>query len=131
MKPVHSLLPLALASALAGQSLSAPPELYFDVNLGPGTVNFVMAAQEAPYIAVVLVSLSPNLSHYLVDLPPLLADPVVLTWGVANGPRFGVTFPEQAFPPGVFIYAQGVALLETRVVSSAVDEFVLDGSGGK
>jgi hypothetical protein len=130
MKPLHSLLPLAVVSAsLAAQSVSAPPELYFDVNLGSGTVNFVMAAQQAPYIGIVLVSLSPDLAHYLVGLPPLLADPLVLTWGLTNTTRFGVSFPETAFPPGIFIHAQGVALIESRIVSSNVDDFVLDASG--
>jgi hypothetical protein len=133
MKPVHPLLALVLASATAvGQSLAAPPQLAFDVRLAPAQVHFGLAlqdAQDAPFLGVVVVSLSPAVAHHLVALPPLLAEPVVVAWGPSLDGRYVASFRDVAFPPGVMIYAQGVALTEMGILSSAIDSFVLDLTG--
>jgi hypothetical protein len=130
MKLAHPVLALALATAAAvGQKAVAPPEVGLVVNLAPAQVNFTVVAQESPFVGIVLVSLSPNLAHYLVDLPPLLADGVVAAWGYTPGLRYGVSFRDVVFPPGIEIYAQGVALFESRVAASGVSSFVLDVTG--
>jgi hypothetical protein len=130
MKPAHPVLALAFATAAAvAQNTAPPPEVELVVNLAPARVDFTVVAQETPFVGIVLVSLSPNLAHHLVGLPPLLQDGTVIAWGPSSGPRYGVSFPDVRFPPGVMIHAQGVALTD-QLLSSDVRSFVLDATGG-
>ena len=132
MKPVHSVLALAFAAATAAaQNAPTPPEIELVVHLTPAQVNLTVVAQEPRFVGIVLVSLSPNVAHFVQGLPPLLEDGVVAAWGFTDGVRYGASFPDRVFPPGVMIHAQGVALLEKGgIVSSNVGSFVLDLTGG-
>jgi hypothetical protein len=132
MKPAHSVLAFVFAAATAAaQNVSTPADVELVVHLSPAQVNFTVVASETPFVGIVLVSLSPNVSHYVQGLPPLLEDAVVAAWGFTNSGRYGVSFHDSAFPPGVMIHAQGVALLEKgSIVSSNVGSFVLDVTGG-
>jgi hypothetical protein len=75
------------------------------------------------------VSLQPDLAHYLVGLPPLLGESIVLDWGIAQSLRFHSVVPETAVLPGVMFYAQGVTISEAGILSSDVGSLVLDATG--
>ena len=77
----------------------------------------------------VLVSLSDKLQHYLVGLPPLLDQAIVLDWGLSQDERFSSKQSEFAFPPGITFYVQGVTISEGGILSSEVGSFVLDATG--
>ncbi len=129
MKPAHSLIPLAFAfavPALAAQPAAAN-DPRFAVVLQPAMVEFHVAQSGPAFFGVVLVSTSPNLQHFLVGLPPLLQDAVILDVGLSNANgEFATRFRDTVFPAGIAIYAQGVTLSEAGIRSSDVDEFTLD-----
>jgi hypothetical protein len=129
MKPAHSLLSLALlaTASLPAQLAPASPELR--VVLTPAMVNMTIASEEASYVGVFLLSPNPTLAHFLVGLPPLLDQAFVLHWGLSEAPRFGLSLPEITFPPGIFLYVQGVTISDVGILATEVDSFVLDGSG--
>ena len=130
MKPVHSVLAVLLASAVAvGQKAAIPPEIGFQVNLEPARVDFVIVANETPCVGVVLISTVPDVAHYLVDLPPLLAHSFVLAAVPSTAARMSVSFPDTAFPPGIELHVQGVTVSEVGIRASQVESFVLDASG--
>lgn len=130
MKPAHSLLSLGFlaVASLPAQLVPAQPALH--VHLSPAMVNMTIVSDELPYVGVFLISAEPNLAHFLVGLPPLLADAGVLHYGLSESPRFGLSLPDITFPPGMFIYVQGVTVTATTIQATDVASFVLDGSGG-
>ena len=75
---------------------------------------------------VVLVSLSPELRHFVNGLPPMLDQSLVIDWGFATDGVFSTRFADTTFPPGIPIYAQGVTINEAGILSSNVGDFVLD-----
>jgi hypothetical protein len=128
MKPAHSLLSLALLATASLPAQVAQPELR--LVLTPAMVNMTIVSDETPYIGVFLLSPNPTLAHFLVGLPPLLDQALVLHWGASEGQRFGHSLPEITFPPGIFLYVQGVTISDAGILATEVDSFVLDGSGG-
>lgn len=125
--PAHSLLLSALCafSPIPSTPLPEPPTL--SVSLEPYVVRFHVEGPEAAFVGAVIGSFSPDLVHYLTGLPPLLADLVVLDIGFGDGPAgYTAILPESLFPPGVFIYVQGVTLADGVLESTQVGEFVLD-----
>jgi hypothetical protein len=124
---VKTLLSLALVVAAP---LAAPSgEASLAVRLVPGAVEFSVDGPSTPFVATVLLSLSPDLVHYFTGLPPLLADHVVTRIGfVEQGSHF-LSIPDTLLPPGVMIQAQGVTFDGVVVGASAVESFVLDATG--
>ncbi len=117
-----SFLPMfGLAAVLAAQS----DRVAFEVALEPEAVRFTVGGPASPFVGAVILSLSPELRHFLVDLPPLLGDFAVLGVGVAET-KYVATLPVAAVPPGLVVYAQGVVLIDV-VLASDVRSFVLDG----
>ena len=76
-----------------------------------------------------LVSASPELAHYFVGLPPLLADALVIAYGVGDANGYLVTLPDVVFPAGVLWHAQGVTIDERGIRASNTASFVLDKTG--
>lgn len=134
MNAAHSLIPLALilASPLAAAQPTDRRMPDFAVVLQPAVVEFHIAQPASPFLGIVLLSLSPNLQHFLVDLPPLLDQAIVLDYGIDSDGMFSTRFRDTVFPPGVMLYAQGVTIGDAGILSSEVRSFVLDatGSGG-
>lgn len=131
MNAVHSLIPFALVFA-APLAAAMPaeqklPEL--SIVLGPAVVEFHVSLPMSPFVGVVIASLSADVQHYLVGLPPLLDQAVVLAAGLDYEGTFSTRFRDVAFPPGIMIYAQGVTIGESGILSSNVGSFVLDASG--
>src|SRR5262245_59116795 len=131
MKPARSLIPLAFVFAVP--ALAAQPAAASDpriaVVLQPAMVEFHVTQEQPSFLAVVLVSVSPDLQHYLTGLPPMLDQSLVLDWGFATDGQFSTRFRDTTFPAGIPIYAQGVTISEAGVMSSNVGEFVLDVTG--
>jgi hypothetical protein len=130
MNITHSLLSLtfAMAPALALQPVAAKqPDLSIDI--AAGIIQFDVELGTSPFLGVVLLSLSSDLQHFLVDLPPLLDQAVILDYGLAVGGIYSAAIPETLLPPGIMIYAQGVAIAEFGILASEVDSLVLDSSG--
>ncbi|HEU4420602.1 MAG TPA: hypothetical protein VFT55_16810 [Planctomycetota bacterium] len=131
MKPAHSLIPLAFV--LAAPAFAAQPAAASDpriaVVLQPATVEFHIMQEQPSFLAVVLVSLSPDLRHFLTGLPPMLDQALVIDWGFAADGVFSTRFRDTTFPAGIRIYAQGVTISDAGILSSNVGEFVLDGTG--
>jgi hypothetical protein len=127
--PVKTLFALALVLAAP---LAAPKEgALLEVQLVPGAVGFAVDGPKSPFVGGVLLSLAPDLVHYLVGLPPLLADHVVAGVGFVEDGRYELSLPDTALPPGVMIHAQGVTFDGATIASSKVADFVLDASGEK
>ncbi len=135
MKPAHAVLSFGFAvvsSVVAQATTPAAPALAgLDLTVHPGYVQFDVLGPAEPFVGVVLVSLQPELVHFLVGLPPLLDQSLVLDYGISSAGTFTSVFPEAVFPPGLMIYAQGVTISDAGIASSMVRDFVLDGSGQK
>lgn len=111
---------LSLAALVPAQSASTS----LDIDVQPRSVVFTVSGPSEPFLGGVLLSLSPDLMHFLVDLPPLLADSVVL--GVAVGQdEIPFSMDITALPPGVEIYAQSVIAFDA-IYSSPVGSVVVD-----
>lgn len=124
---MKTLLSLAFVAAAP---LAVPHgEASLAVTLVPGAVEFSVDGPSTPYIAGVLLSLSPDVVHYLVGLPPLLQDFVVAGTGFVEVGSYDLTLPDVALPPGVMIHAQGVTFDGIGLASTSVAAFVLDATG--
>ena len=124
---MKTLLSLAVVAVAPFAAPSGDPSLA--VRLVPGAVEFTVEGASTPYVAGVLVSLSPDLVHYFVGLPPLLRDFVVAGTGYVELGSYELTLPDVALPPGVMIHAQGVTFDGVGLASSSVAAFVLDATG--
>lgn len=125
MKPAHSILSLLLLSLpLSAQSLTAPTLSIEPV--GPA-LQFSVAGPEEPFLGGVLLSLSPDLTHYFVGLPPLLSDFVVLGVGFADE-QYSVQVLQHQLPAGILLHAQGLVADGVAIYSTEVVSFVLDAS---
>lgn len=131
MKAAHLLRSLAfvVAAPLLAQKAPADPRPELVISYAPYVVQFDVFGPQPPFVGLVLVSLQPELAHYLVGLPPLLGESIVLDWGVAPSLRFHSVLPETMFAPGVMFYVQGVTLGEAGIFGSDVHSFVLDATG--
>lgn len=131
MKPALSLIPLALsfAAPLAAAQPTDTRLPEFAVVLQPAVVEFHISQPATPFLGIVLVSVSSDLQHFLVGLPPLLDQAVVLDWGLDHQGVYSTRYRDTVFPPGVMIYAQGVTISEAGILSSEVGSFVLDATG--
>jgi hypothetical protein len=136
MKPARFALAFGFAfvSSVVAQwnplpPLPAVPAVAFDITLLPGSVQFDVAAPAPQFVGIVIVSGVPDLMHFLVGLPPLLDQAIVADFGVAANGVYTSVLPDVVFPPGMSIYAQGVALGDFGILSSGVGSFVLDATG--
>ena len=131
MKPAHSLIPLAFF--LADPAFAAQPAAASDpkiaVVLRLPMVEFHIAQDQPSFLGVVLVSLSPDLQHFVTGLPPMLDQSLVIGLGVATDGVFSTRFHDTTFPAGIPIHAQGVTFSEAGILSTNVAEFVLDVTG--
>jgi hypothetical protein len=130
MKTSRSFLSLiVLSTALAAQSV---PEAKLEVQFAPLHMKFLVTSAQEPFLGAVIVSLSPGLVPYSPALPKLLSDFAVVGIGVSSlGGVYGCSIDEHVFPPGMFIYAQGVTFDGSVFRATAVHEFVLDVTVGK
>ena len=90
----------------------------------PGGVAIPAALSLAGAPALLVASASPQLVHFVAQLPPLLADGVVLAVGSLDAA--GVTVVSRYatdFPAGVTLYAQAVVLVDGRILASAPQKF--------
>jgi hypothetical protein len=126
MKPAHSLRSLAFVFVAPLLPQTTAPDPKIEVGFEPYKVTFDIAAPEADFLGIVIASLSPDLQHHLVGLPPLLGDAVIVDWGLGQNGQFHSSVPESVFPTGVFIHVQGVTIGDLGILSSNVAEFVLD-----
>jgi hypothetical protein len=122
-------LSVTLAALLGGGVTAQGPACGFALQLEPGVVQFTLKTDTTPALGAVIVSFSPDLTHYFVGLPPILTDFAVLSVDVL-APDMVLRLPEHAFPPGILIYTQGVVAAENGVSASKVARFVLDASPG-
>ena len=88
-------------------------------------VEFHVSGPAEPFLGAVILSLSPDETHYFVGLPPILTDFVVLGVGAAKS-EYVVSVPMLSLPPGILIYAQGLTFDSQGVHSSALGSLVLD-----
>ncbi|HEX5052625.1 MAG TPA: hypothetical protein VFZ65_12690 [Planctomycetota bacterium] len=120
----HSLLFCAAVLAAPSPVSNGDPDL--SIAILPAAVEFQVTGPEEAFVGVAIASLQPDLVHYLVGLPPLLADFVVLDFGLGDAEHgYTATVLRSLLPGGVTIYAQGVALDSTGLRSSRVGEFRL------
>lgn len=124
MKTLVSLAFVAAAPFAAPQG-----DASLAVALVPGAVEFSVDGPATPYVGGVLLSLSPDLVHYVTGLPPLLADHVIAGAGFVEQGSYVLSLPDTLLPPGIMIQAQGVTFDGAVVRASAVESFVLDASG--
>ncbi|MCB9879010.1 MAG: hypothetical protein H6835_15555 [Planctomycetes bacterium] len=114
-----TLAPLTLAP------LAVEPKL--EVAVRGERVLFDVSGPSQPFVGIVLGSLSYQTSHYLVGLPPLLTDGVVLGFGVGDATTpMHLELAAGALPAGVRLFAQGVTLDDGALASSEVMRFAID-----
>ncbi len=90
----------------------------------PGGVAIPAALPLAGAPALLVASASPQLVHFVAQLPPLLADGVVLAVGSLDAA--GITVVSRYatdFPAGVTLYAQAVVLVDGRILASEPQKF--------
>lgn len=123
MNTFPKLLPmLALAGFVGAQTLTQAPVL--TVTARPAAVEFRMVQAPGPFFATVVLAVNPAMAQYLVGLPPLLIDYVVL--GTAFVDReFAVAVPMPRLPAGMELYAQG-ATYDTVIQATPVVPFVAE-----
>jgi len=122
-----TLLSATLAALMGSAAAAQGPACSFALQLDPGVVQFTLKTDPTPALGAVIVSFSPDLSHYFTGLPPILTDFVVLSVDVLD-PAMVLRLPEQAFPPGILIYTQGLVAAADGISASGVARFVLDAS---
>lgn len=124
MKAAAALCLSALLSGLLpAQEGGAAAELHIDFS--GQEVQFRVAGPENPFLGAVLLSLDGSLTHYFQGLPPILSTFVVLGIGEAQD-EYKVSVPQSALPPGVMLYAQGLAADGKNIWSTQVRDLVLD-----
>lgn len=124
--PAHSLF-LALCAVASPPTDPIPVQPTISVDILPAAVRFHVGGPEELFLCGVLGSFTPKLQHFVTALPPMLADSVVLDVGYGYGEKGYVTvLPESRFPPGLFVYVQGVTLASGQLMGSDVASFVLD-----
>ncbi len=104
MNFARTVVPLAFPM-FAAFALAQAPRLVIESDAP--IVTFRVAGPEVPFVGGVLLSLAPDLTHYLVDLPPLLTHHVVLGFAFGED-EIALTAFREALPIVVPIYAQGV-----------------------
>src|SRR5262245_58879219 len=87
--PIAKPLPMLRAGVTAGAKpviAHAPPSGVADLVLsfGAKSLDATVEGPESTYLGMVLLSTSPAQRYYLVDLPPMLADAVVMGIGKAH-----------------------------------------------
>lgn len=122
MNLAHAIAPLALIAASAVGIAQAPRLV---VESDSPVITFRVAGPQTPFVGGVLLSLSPDVTHYLVDLPPLLSDFAVL--GIAYGEEeLAFQAIREALPIVTPIYAQGVVFDGVSVQSTEVTMLLLE-----
>jgi len=110
MLPAALELLALLPVLLPAPAVAARVEL--DLGLVDGAIVGKVTVDDSPeFFAAVLLSASPEQAHYLVNLPPLLADFVVLGIGQARGGQVRIVGP-QGNHPALTIYGQAVVFDE-------------------
>lgn len=95
----------------------------------PGGVPIPAASKVDGAPALLVASLSPRLAHFVAQLPPLLADGVVVQVGALDADGSAVVSRYAAdFPAGVRLHAQAVLLVDGRILASDVRSFTGSGS---
>jgi hypothetical protein len=124
MKTCRSFFPLiAMSAALAAQDVEQPK---LSIRFRPLLVCFSITSPHDTFLGATLLSPTPDLAHYFVGLPPLLADHVVVDIGLGQGHEYNCAVSEFLLPPGIFIYAQGVTFDGAVFEATRVGDFVLD-----
>lgn len=115
---------VAFAAAPAPPTPSQPT---IEIGYAGDDVEFLVDHPTQIFLGGAIASLSPNMTHYLTDIPPLLSDHVILGAGVGYpGEGVSVIVPQALLPRGVTIYAQGVTLTdEVGIEASRVDTIFL------
>ncbi|HZN40455.1 MAG TPA: hypothetical protein VFD82_16740 [Planctomycetota bacterium] len=124
MKPARLFFSLVvLSGALAAQAVEQPK---LSIGFRPLLVCFSITSPHDTFLGATLLSPSPDLAHYFVGLPPLLANHVVVDVGLGQGHFYNCAVNELLLPPGIFIYAQGVTFDGAVFDATRVRDFVLD-----
>lgn len=113
-----------LLTSLPAQSAS--PGAHLDIQFNGPQLEFHVTGPAEPFLGGVILSLSPDLTHYFVGLPPILSDFVVLGVGLSVKGEYLISIPQNSVPPGIFIYAQGLTADGVSLFASEVRDFVLD-----
>ena len=120
--PANSLI-FAAFCALPLFAPPASPEL--SIGFVGADVEFRVQHGNQMFLGGIIASLSPQMTHYLTALPPLLSNHVVLGAGVGYPDGgFAVQLTQSQLPPGVEVYAQGVTLTE-GIQASDIGTFTL------
>jgi hypothetical protein len=122
-----TLLSATLAALLGSAAAAQGPACRFALQLDSGVVQFTLKTDTTPALGAVIVSFSPELTHYFVGLPPILTDFAVLSVDVL-APAMVLRLPERSFPPGILIYTQGIVAATDGISASELASFVLDAS---
>jgi hypothetical protein len=116
-----------LAALLTSLPAQESPGAHLDIQFVGPQVEFHVSGPASPFLGGVILSLSPNLTHYFVDLPPILSDFVVLGVGLSAKSEYLLSIPQRMLPPGIMLYAQGLTADGVSLFSSDVHGLVLDG----
>lgn len=104
-----------------------PPPPTIEISYAGDDLEFTVDHPTQIFIGAAIGSLSSDLTHYLIDIPPLLSDHVIFGAGIGYpGEGVPVIVPQANLPRGVPIYVQGVTLVdEVGIEASEVDSITL------
>jgi len=116
-KPVDKPLPFAVAE--------------LQLSVSDAGLHASIHGPEAGFVGVLGLSLTWNLTHPIADLPPLLADAVVVAYGFTKTQDLELTAPFQYMPAdAMFLYAQALIIDEKGLSASGIVPLVIGGNAG-
>jgi hypothetical protein len=115
-KPIDKPLPFALAE--------------LQLSVSDAGLNAVVHGPEAGFVGVLGLSLTWDLTHAIADLPPLLADAVVVASGFTKTQDLQLKVPFQYMPAGtMFLYAQALVIDANGICASGIVPLAIGANG--
>ena len=103
-----ALCTVAAAQAPAPKPIPFAGLAYLELTADQGAFHAFVHGATPKFFGVVLLSTSPNQTHYLTGLPPFLSDFVVLCAGFATGQDLELKAPIPATKEAWKLYGQAV-----------------------
>jgi hypothetical protein len=115
-KPIDKPLPFALAE--------------LQLSVSDAGLNAVVHGPEAGFVGVLGLSLTWDLTHPIADLPPLLADAMVVASGFTKTQDLQLKVPFQYMPAEtMFLYAQALVIDANGICASGIVPLAIGANG--
>ena len=113
-------IPAVLFATLEPPKPESPGSVELKISESPRGITATITASVETFVGALLVSDQPTLTHYLVDLPPLLTNAEVLLVGLTDSGRLDLFLPLNEPPPPMDYFTQAVVFDGEEFLSSDV-----------